>query len=226
MGRMQAKDEEAVAAFQEFVRIPSISGDGPLNGSYQRAVEWLQARLTARIAGIQIETIEPVKGKPIVIAKLVGSNPELPSILLNSHYDVVPVINVEQDMKCVCVQYIEAIHRLQQQEGGWTPVRTVYLTYVPDEEIGGKDGINKLLETPQFEAMLPIALALDEGLACDRDAYTVFYGERVPWWILIRATGPTGHGSRFVQNTATEKLMEVVNKALAFRKEQEREWGG
>ena len=49
-----------------------------------------------------------------------------------------------QDMKCVCVQYIEAIHRLQQRAGGWTPVRTVYLTYVPDEEIGGKDGINKV----------------------------------------------------------------------------------
>ena len=34
--------------------------------------------------------------------------------------------------------------RLQQQEGGWKPLRTVYLTYVPDEEIGGKDGINKV----------------------------------------------------------------------------------
>ena len=65
------------------------------------------------------------------------------------------------------------------------------------------------------------AFALDEGLANPREAFTVFYGERTPWWLLIRAEGPTGHGSRFIADTAVSKLMGVVNKALAFRREQE-----
>ena len=35
----------------------------------------------------------------------------------------------------------------------------------------------------------------------------VFYGERKIWWIHVKATGPTGHGSRFVKNSAVEKLV-------------------
>jgi len=58
--------------------------------------------------------------------------------------------------------------------------------------------MGKLLEASEFAAMQPVAFALDEGLANPRPAFTVFYGERTPWWLLIRATGPTGHGSRFI----------------------------
>jgi len=124
-------------------------------------------------------------------------------------------------MKCVCVQYLEAIRQLRQRSDGWTPLRTVHLTFVPDEEIGGADGMGAFLKTTEFAELQPIAIALDEGLANLRNVFTAFYGERTPWWILVRAEGPTGHGSRFIQNTAVEKLMGVVNKALAFRQEQE-----
>ncbi|CAK0857415.1 unnamed protein product [Prorocentrum cordatum] len=66
-----------------------------------------------------------------------------------------------------------------------------------------------------------VAMALDEGLANPRNAYTVFYGERTPWWLIVRAQGPTGHGSRFIKNTAFEKMLGVLNKAQEFRREQE-----
>lgn len=36
------------------------------------------------------------------------------------------------------------------------------------------------------------------GLANPGEAYTIFFGERAPWWVKISATGPTGHGSRFI----------------------------
>jgi aminoacylase len=39
-------------------------------------------------------------------------------------------------------------------------------------------------------------------------------------WVLVTANGPTGHGSRFVENTAVEKLMEVANKAMVYRQQQ------
>ena len=41
----------------------------------------------------------------------------------------------------------------------------------------------------------------------------------------MHATGPTGHGSRFIENTAVAKLMSVCKKAMAFRKEQEESLG-
>lgn len=43
------------------------------------------------------------------------------------------------DMKCVCMQYIEAVGRLisQVNEGKVAaPLRTIHLSYLPDEEIG------------------------------------------------------------------------------------------
>ena len=36
----------------------------------------------------------------------------------------------------------------------------------------------------------------------------------------MEATGPTGHGSRFIENTAVEQLIELSTKALQFRKGQ------
>ena len=65
-----------------------------------------------------------------------------------------------------------------------------------------------------------IALALDEGLASTSNVFDVFYGERLPWWVDVTATGPTGHGSRFIENTAVEQIVELSRKALAFRQGQ------
>eukprot|EP00929_Paragymnodinium_shiwhaense_P020470 TRINITY_DN13640_c0_g1_i1.p1 TRINITY_DN13640_c0_g1~~TRINITY_DN13640_c0_g1_i1.p1 ORF type:complete len:471 (+),score=131.86 TRINITY_DN13640_c0_g1_i1:81-1493(+) len=254
--------DDAVERFREFVKIPSVCGDGQANGSYRQAADWLTARCKA-IGLDEVKEVSPVENKPIVIGKLTGKDPSLPSVLLNSHYDVVPCMTDKwccdpfaaeiregyvvaeaatqadaqhrgkggkcvfgrgtQDMKCVCVQYLEALERLLKT--GWKPLRTCYLTFVPDEEIGGTDGMAKLLYTEEFQAMQPIAIALDEGLANPADAFTVFYGERTPWWILVRATGQTGHGSRFIADTAASKLMGVMNKALEFRKEQEASLG-
>lgn len=36
--------------------------------------------------------LELVPNKPVVLASWIGTEPELPSLLLNSHYDVVPAV--------------------------------------------------------------------------------------------------------------------------------------
>ena len=66
-------------------------------------------------------------------------------------------------MKSVGIQYVEAIHRLKKE--GFEPTRTVHLTFVPDEEIGGVDGMGAFLESEAYGKLKPIAFALDEGLA-------------------------------------------------------------
>ncbi|KAI2529920.1 aminoacylase 1 [Homo sapiens] len=60
-----------------------------------------------------------------------------------------------------------------------------------------------------------------EGIANPTDAFTVFYSERSPWWVRVTSTGRPGHASRFMEDTAAEKLHKVVNSILAFR---EKEW--
>uniref|UniRef100_A0A2K6FYZ7 Aminoacylase-1 n=1 Tax=Propithecus coquereli TaxID=379532 RepID=A0A2K6FYZ7_PROCO len=59
-----------------------------------------------------------------------------------------------------------------------------------------------------------------EGLANPTDAYTVFYSERSVWWVRVTSTGRPGHGSRFIEDTAAEKLHKVVSSILAFREKE------
>lgn len=176
-----------------------------------------------------------MENKPVLIATLLGENPALPSVVLNSHYDVVPAMPDQwtvdpwaateidgkiygrgaQDMKCVCAQYVLALRRLLVP--GKKFLRTVHLTFVPDEEIGGADGMGELIKSPSWSRVTPVGVALDEGLANPAPGkYTVFYGERAPLWILVKADGPTGHGSRFIADTAVEKLLNVSRKPLSL----------
>lgn len=80
-----------------------------------------------------------------------------------------------QDMKCVCVQYLHAIARLRQR--GYVPGRTVHLSFLPDEEVGGGDGAGRLVTSDLFRGA-NVGCSLDEGLASTGQEYTVFYGER------------------------------------------------
>lgn len=114
---------------------------------------------------------------------------------------------------------MEAIRKLHKSKPEYQPCRSIYLSFVPDEEVGGS-GMAAFLSSQLYKNLPGIALALDEGLASMDDTYSVFYGERLPWWIEVTATGNTGHGSRFIENTAVEQIVEIANRALAFREGQ------
>ncbi|MCL4138053.1 UNVERIFIED_CONTAM: hypothetical protein GTU68_049732 [Idotea baltica] len=166
-------------------------------------------------------------------------DPQLPSILLNSHTDVVPVFpehwkyepfsafkdeegNIygrgTQDMKCVGVQYLEAM-KLFKKEGKQL-LRTVHMTFVPDEEIGGWNGMGKFVKTKEFKK-LNIGFGLDEGYASSDDDFFVFYGERNIWEFYVKCPGSPGHGSQFLPNNAGQKLRKVINQFMAFRDAEE-----
>jgi aminoacylase len=231
-------DERQVAIedFLKILRFETVSGSGPLDGSYNACGKWLVESLTALgMESVQIIP-ESLPNKPVVVATWNGTS-DLPAILLNSHYDVVPVMlehwtvpawegirkdsriygRGAQDMKCVCAQYLVALRKLKSS--GFKPVRTIHISYVPDEEIGGSGGMGILLQSDWYSE-IKIDLALDEGLASEDSDYSVFYGERLPWWVRVIADGNTGHGSRFIEGTAVEQLLAVTQRALAFRQQQ------
>jgi aminoacylase len=236
------ESEAAIARFQEFLRFETVSATGPSSGAYKACAQFLVQQLQSLNVLEDIHLLpEAPDHSPIVVAKWKGIDESLPILLLNSHYDVVPAGDPTawtmppfeglrtngkiygrgtQDMKSVCLQYIEAIRTIVERTPDFRPQRNLYLTFVPDEEIGGA-GMAAFLDSKLYKT-LPngIAMALDEGLASTSNTFDVFYGERLPWWIDITATGPTGHGSRFIEYTAVEQLLNVTKKALAFRQGQ------
>ena len=79
----------------------------------------------------------------------------------------------------------------------------------------------KYVVSKEFEK-LKIGFALDEGLASEDDTIPLFYGERNVYWVKFKCPGNPGHGSRFIENTAAEKVQYLMNKLLNFRSEQKK----
>nr|XP_039268267.1 aminoacylase-1-like [Styela clava] len=231
----------AVQKFQEYLKIKSVHPDP----DYASAVTFLERY--AKELQLDVKRIEVgANRREIIVMTIPGKDPSLPSILLNSHTDVVPVFlehwkydpwaavkddkrdiygRGAQDMKCVGIQHLEAIRVLKviRKESFQ---RTIHISFVPDEEInGGQLGMKLFLDTAEFKA-LNIGFALDEGLANPDNKYSVFYGERSPWWVRVKCHGNPGHGSRFIPNTAAEKLHKVINAFLSFRSSEESRLNG
>ncbi|KAF9311829.1 adenylate cyclase [Podila horticola] len=232
-------EHPAVTRFREYLRIKTMQPNPDYEGSNAFLIN------QANEIGMPYKIVECVKGKPTVIMTFEGSDPSLPTLLLNSHTDVVPVFpemwtqdafaankvngfiyaRGSQDMKCVGMSYLEVLRRYRAE--GKKPLRTIHLTWVPGkfthdlEEVGGAEGMKLLVHHESFKA-LNVAFALDEGIASPKNALKVFYGERMPWWIKVTATGPTGHGSQFIKETAPSKLLKVIEKFMNLRNEQEK----
>jgi hypothetical protein len=58
------------------------------------------------------------------------------------------------------------------------------------------------------------------GLASPSENYRTFYAERNPWWLVIKATGPPGHGAKLYDNSAMENLLKSVESIRRFRASQ------
>ncbi|KAG0724498.1 Aminoacylase-1 [Chionoecetes opilio] len=231
---MAQKEDPAVTTFREYIRINTMHP----NPDYGPCTEFLKKQ--GKVLGAEVKVLELGPGNPTVVMTLPGTDPSLPSIMLNSHTDVVPVFPEHwkydpfsahkeengdiygrgtQDMKCVGMQYIEALRKLQKGGKG-TFLRTIHLTFVPDEEDTGTYGMNMFVESETFLKM-NVGFALDEGYANTGEEFFVFYGERSPWNLWVKCKGQPGHGSQFLEDTAGEKLRRVSDSFLAFRDQEE-----
>ena len=225
-------DDVTIKRFRQYLRFDTVKN----YGSNHKCAEFL--RSTCEQFGFAVEVIEPEPGYPIVFSKIQGTEPNLPGLLLNSHYDVVPAaqeawhypafgasMNEQgdifargtQDMKSVGMQYLEALGRLKQN--GVTFKRNLYLLYVPDEENGGVHGMGRFIESEIFEEM-NIGFVLDEGLANPTEKFSVFNGERSVRMLCIDFVGNTGHGSRFIENSCGEKITRFLQSLYSYRQTQ------
>ncbi|CAJ0936052.1 unnamed protein product, partial [Mesorhabditis belari] len=226
-------EDIAVTKFREYLRIKTVQP----NPDYESCTKFLFG--LADELGIERLRYDTNPGYPFVVMTIPGSQPDLSSIMLYSHTDVVPVFEKHwkhdpfsahkdekgdiyargaQDMKCVGSQYFEAIRR-HFLRGKKQFRRTVHIVWGPDEEIGGPNGIKAFVESSVFKS-LNVAFTLDEGIASETEVYKTFYAERCGWWIRVTFPGQPGHGSKFIEDTAAEKMQSFINNALTFRAEQ------
>uniref|UniRef100_A0A6I8RDS4 N-acyl-aliphatic-L-amino acid amidohydrolase n=1 Tax=Xenopus tropicalis TaxID=8364 RepID=A0A6I8RDS4_XENTR len=195
-------EDPATSLFREYLKIQTVQPDPDYDG----AMNFLTR--VAEDIGLESKKIELSSGRVILVLTWRGTEPQLRSVILNSHMDVVPVFEESwmyppfsahkdkagniygrgaQDMKCVSIQYLEAVRRLKSM-GRCFP-RTIHLTLVP-------------------------------GLANPSEEFSVFYGERCCWRVTVHCRGDTGHGSRLIEDTAAAKFYSVISSVLDFREKE------
>lgn len=224
------ENDEAIQRFREYLRIPSVHPDV----NYDECVEFLKRQANELQLPVVVHEIMP--GKPVVVITWKGMEPQLPAILLNSHMDVVPVYKEfwthppfeakisedgyiyargTQDMKSVGMFHLEAVRRLKA--AGVRLKRTVHVSFVPDEEIGGKHGMKVFAQSEQFRA-LNVGFGLDESCpTTSTKVIRAFNGEKTNRQLKVTCRGNPGHGSLLLPNTAGEKLHYILDKFMKCR---------
>ncbi|CAF1037061.1 unnamed protein product [Adineta ricciae] len=223
-------DQVAIQRFVEYIQVKTVQPEPDYDGALKFLKNYAQE------LGLEYRVITLDESRHVAVLTWPSSSAEK-TILLNSHIDVVPVFEENwivppfsgeirdgkiygrgtQDMKCVGIQYLEAIRRLKAEN--YVPKRTIHCLFVPDEEIGGIRGMKTFVTLSEFKE-LNIGFALDEGLASEDDVYQVYHGDRAVNWIQFVVKGNTGHGSRLIENTAAEKAQFILNEMLKYRADE------
>ena len=203
--------EEMRTLLTELIAVDTSNPPGNEAAAAQVAARWL------REAGIESQLAEPTPGRAHLLARLKGTGGGRPVLVL-AHLDTVPARREEwasdpwtlterdgflygrgvQDNKGMAAASVLALRRLERD--GVKLKRDVVLVLSADEEVGGKAGIDWLLE--HHPELREAELAINEGglteLSADRGRVrfvNLQAAERVSRNVTLKATGPGGHSS-------------------------------
>lgn len=187
--------------------------------------------------GVAPTLLEPAPRRTNVLARIHGTDPGLPALLVQSHLDVVPADAAEWsfdpfageirdgfvhgrgavDMKDMAAMTLAVINRWHVE--GRRPRRDVVLAFVADEEDQGKYGAHWLVEHHGgYFAGVEAAISESGGFSFDVDGtrlYPIGTAERGTSHMKLTATGRAGHGSRRNPSNAVTALVTSLARISA-----------
>jgi len=89
MTGLETATAETVELLQAMIRNACVNDGTPASGQEVRSADVLQTYLEG--GGLDVESFEPTPGRRSVVARIEGSDPSAPTLLLMGHTDVVPV---------------------------------------------------------------------------------------------------------------------------------------
>ncbi len=230
---------EVTELLQQLIRNECVNDGSVASGHEDRSADVLTHVLDG--PGLDLQRYEPEPGRTSLVARIEGSDPEAPSLLLMGHTDVVPVsperwrhdpfggelIDGEVwgrgavDMLNLTASMAVATRRLADE--GFRPKGTLIYLAVADEEALGSHGAAWLTEHA------PEAVGADYVLTESGGMPTVTPGglklplivaEKGSFWCTLRVTGTPGHGSQsYKVDNALVKAAEIVRRVSSFRPE-------
>jgi acetylornithine deacetylase/succinyl-diaminopimelate desuccinylase-like protein len=226
---------EVTDLLRQLIRNQCVNDGSVASGEETRSVDLLAQYLT----GVGDQAIfEPQPGRQSLVARLEGSDPDAPSLLLMGHTDVVPV-NVDGwtrdpfaaevvngfvwgrgaiDMLNLTASQAVAFRRLA--DSGFAPKGDVVYLAVADEEAQGVWGAHWLLDHERETVYADYVLTESGGFqvpTADGVRLPVVVGEKGTFWSKLTVRGTPGHGSQpFRTDNALVTAAEVVRRIAEY----------
>ncbi|MCX5809241.1 MAG: M20/M25/M40 family metallo-hydrolase [Proteobacteria bacterium] len=221
--------DHAVELLREFIRFDTTNPPG----HEEKAILFLEGILNKE--GIQSEVFQPVAERANILARIKGKKKGKPVVLLG-HVDVVPA-NADDwdvdpfggelrdgyiygrgavDMKAQTICQLLAFIQLHNE--GVVPERDMIFLATCDEEVGGQNGVEYMLN--EVEELKSASFVLSEG-GCIIEENGHFHAqvsvaEKKLSQFMIKATGIGGHGSMPHKDNANEKIVRASQAILSY----------
>jgi acetylornithine deacetylase/succinyl-diaminopimelate desuccinylase-like protein len=230
---------EVTELLQALIRNQCVNDGSIESGHEVRSADVLTQVLDG--PGLDLQTYEPEPGRTSVVARIEGTNPEAPSLLLMGHTDVVPVsperwrhdpfggevIDGEVwgrgavDMLNLTASMAVATRRLA--DSGFRPEGTLVYLGVADEEALGAHGAKWLTDNAPEAVNADFVITESGGMPTETPGglkLPLIVAEKGCFWCTLRVTGTPGHGSQSYRvDNALVKAAEVVRRIAEYKPE-------
>ncbi len=237
MDQLTEAGTEAARLAADLIRIDTTNRGGG-DANERPAAEYVAARLAE--AGAEPVLLESAPGRANVVARIGGSQPDEPALLLHGHLDVVPADPASWsvhpfsgeirdgvlwgrgavDMKNADAVLL-AVVRLWARSGR-RPRRDLVLAFTADEEDTAQYGAQWLVERHR-ELFAGCTEAIGESGAFTFHAgpgqrlYPIASAERGTAWLKLTARGRAGHGAKPHPENAVTRLSAAVTRIGTYR---------
>ncbi|HEV8207659.1 MAG TPA: M20/M25/M40 family metallo-hydrolase [Acidimicrobiia bacterium] len=228
---------EATDLLRDLIRNQCVNDGRVESGQETKSVDLLGNYLEG--AGLDLERYEPQPGRSSLVARIEGSDPKAPSLLLMGHTDVVPVnpdgwsrdpFGAEivdgfiwgrgaVDMLNETATMALAFRRLA--DSGFKPRGTLTYLAVADEEALGTWGAKWLVENERDAVYADYVLTESGGFQIPTPGgarLPVMVDEKGTYWSKLTVKGTPGHASQpFRTDNAVVTAAEVVRRLHEYR---------
>ena len=230
---------EVTELLRDLIRNECVNDGTVSSGHEVRSTDLLRGYLEG--SGADIETYEPSPGRASLVARIEGSSPGAPTLLLMGHTDVVPVtpsgwrhdpfgaeiVDGEVwgrgavDMLNLTSSMAVAFKKLALS--GFRPEGTLIYLAVADEEALGTHGAEFLVNEHADAVHADYVITESGGIPVPSPTgikLPVIVGEKGCYWCTLRVRGTPGHASQpFRTDNALVTAAEVVRRVASYAPE-------
>jgi acetylornithine deacetylase/succinyl-diaminopimelate desuccinylase-like protein len=228
---------EVVELLQQLIRNRCVNDGTAGSGHEAASVGTLRSYLGR--GGLDVETFEALPGRESLVARIEGSDPSAPTLLLMGHTDVVPVTEESWqrdpyggelvdgevwgrgavDMLNLTASMAVAYRHLA--DSGFRPRGSLVYLAVADEEALGTHGAAFLTSRYPDVVRADYVITESGGIPVPTPGglrLPVIVGEKGAFWCRIVVRGTPGHASQPLRtDNALVKAAEVVKRIDAYR---------